>query len=387
MVKIKVVHVIEASLGGTRRYLEDMVYSGALDNYECSLVFSTRRSDPQFYKLLDEFGRRNWKLFNVGMKREVDPISDIKSIYSIRRLILELSPDILHCHSSKGGALGRIAAILIPRRIRPAVIYTPNALAIHLGKQYIFAEKILAGITDLFVSISESEGREIAQYTKISPGKIHTVWPSIASTYYSPMNQDISRKILNIDQTTKLIVAIGRITEQKDPILFLEIYKQLKKEYPFLQAIWVGDGNLRRRMEEFKQNHGIEGFFITGWVNDVRPFIAAANVVVVPSQYESFGYVSAESLAMERAVAATSVNGSIDIIEDGITGYLFLPGDISEGVKKIGNLLVNEDIAVEMAKNGRKKVLNKFTSELMCYNLEQAYNKALKSTVESREYA
>ncbi|MEI6291443.1 MAG: glycosyltransferase, partial [Chloroflexota bacterium] len=184
-----------------------------------------------------------------------------------------------------------------------------------------------------------------------------------------------------------LIVAIGRITEQKDPILFLEIYKQLKKEYPFLQAIWVGDGNLRRRMEEFKQNHGIEGFFITGWVNDVRPFIAAANVVVVPSQYESFGYVSAESLAMERAVAATSVNGSIDIIEDGITGYLFLPGDISEGVKKIGNLLVNEDIAVEMAKNGRKKVLNKFTSELMCYNLEQAYNKALKSTVESREYA
>jgi glycosyltransferase involved in cell wall biosynthesis len=373
MAQRKVMHVLEATLGGTRRYLEDMIYARALDSYECALIYSTLRSDLQFYTLLQELKKRAWKLYEVPMKREVKPFSDIKSLFDVRRAILGFQPDILHCHSSKAGALGRLSTLLISKRYRPAVVYSPHALAIYQGKQYIYIEQILAKATDRFIAISASEISEIVQYCKAPIQNVCTISPFIDCSYYSPISQENARQVLGIAPGVKIITAIGRLSEQKDPLMFLKIYKQLKINHPDLLAIWVGDGNLRSNVEELQAQLGLEGLRITGWVTDVRPFIAASDVVVVPSRYESFGYVTAESQAMERPVVATRVNGSVDIIKDGVTGYLFDAGDISDGITKINNLLSNATRASEMGKNGRDLVYKKFSPDEMCHNLAKAY--------------
>jgi len=379
MTNYKVMHVLEATAGGTRRYLEDMVFSGALDSYKCAFVYSLLGSDQQFHLFLPELAKRNWELYEVAMKRDFKLTSIIKSVLEIRRAILAFQPDIIHCHSSIAGALGRIASLLIRKRNRPLIVYTPNALAIYLGKQYIYVEQILARFTDLFVAISDSEAREIARYCKISPKYINTVWPSINCSHYSPISRKSIRQTLGISLDVKIVTVIGRLSEQKNPLGFLEIYKQLKVSRPDLLAIWVGDGDLRPKVEEIQTQFGLEGLTITGWITDVRPFIAGADVVVVPSRFESFGYVTAESQAMERPVVATRVNGSIDIVKDGITGYFFDVEDISVGVKKIDYLLSNAEKADEMGKNGRILVQTKFSSSEMCCNLEKAYLKIIES--------
>jgi glycosyltransferase involved in cell wall biosynthesis len=315
MVRIKVMHILEATAGGTRRYLEDMVHSGALDSFDCAFIYSTLGSDQQFYSLLQELNRRQWNLYDVPMKRNFDIYSYLRSVFGIRRAILDFQPDVIHCHSSFAGAFGRLACYFIKLSKRPKIVYTPNALPIHLGKHFEYIERLFAKFTDLFISISDSENQEIVQHCKVSPNRVSTVWPSIDCSYYSPISLESARVPLGLSPDEKVIVGMGRLCEQKDPLSFFEIYRRLKIDYPTLRAIWIGDGELLDRMKELQTEFALDRILITGWVRDVRPFIAAANVVVVPSRYESFGYVTAEAQAAEKPVVATRVNGTVDIIK------------------------------------------------------------------------
>ena len=79
------------------------------------------------------------------MRREVEPLRDLKALFRLRKVIQDFTPDIVHCHSSKAGALGRIAAVLQFRR-RPVRLYTPNALAVPLGRHYLTIEKLIGSV-------------------------------------------------------------------------------------------------------------------------------------------------------------------------------------------------------------------------------------------------
>ena len=95
-----------------------------------------------------------------------------------------------------------------------------------------------------------------------------------------------------------------------------------------ISAIWVGDGDLRVATERLAAELGLtDRFSITGWVPDVRAHIGACDVVVLPSRYESFGYVTAEALSMGRAVVGTAVPGTVDLIDSTAFGDLLPVGD------------------------------------------------------------
>lgn len=374
---LRVLHVVEASLGGVRRYLENIVEASDPQIVQGGMAYSTRRCDKQFWHLLGRCRSRGWELFEVPMVRSIHPWHDFQGWRGIWRAIRSFQPQVVHCHSSKAGALGRLAVhFLAPPR--PPVCYSPNALAAHLGVHFKVIEQWLARSTALFVAISESEKREIMEVCQVPPERVVVAWPIIDVAHYAPSDQAEARRQLGLPLDAPVVVGLGRLSHQKDPLTFIKVVGSLKQERSNLRALWVGDGELRPQFERMVEEEGLqETLCLVGWQEDVRPFIAAADVIVVPSRYESFGYVTAEALAMGRPVVATRVTGTIDIIEDGNTGLLFEPEDWKAGAAAVARLLRSRAEAAALGAAGRDRVRRIFTHAAMRESLLKAYQEAL----------
>ena len=373
---IRVLHVIEATLGGVRRYVEGMVQAFANEDFSPpGLVYSTERNDVQFAAVLSELRDAGWHLFEVPMRREPSPGSDLKALLEIRRAIKSFQPHIVHGHSSKGGALARLATKTTMRK-RPQAYYSPHAIAVGLGMHYRAIEWVLGRFaTDAIVAVSESERLEV-ELSGVLGGEVKTnvAWPVIDPEEFKGEDRAAARSSLNLDPERPIIVTVGRLTKQKDPETFLNVIAKVREAYPDVLAIWVGDGDLKGAFEAGIRTRSLEANIeLTGWQDDVRPYLSAADVMLLPSLYESFGYVTAEAMAMGLPVVATKVTGTIDIIRDTTLGCLFQPGDWTKGAEMVVRLLRAPQERKRYADRGRRFISTTFTSLNMRNDFRQAY--------------
>ena len=159
MLKLRVMHVMEATIGGTRRYLEEVLPALMENGIDVELVVSAKR-DASFREVISRFQTLGIKVIEIDMARSIRPLSDLCAMLKLRHVIATSNANIYHFHSSKAGALGRLAATLAGKRNR---IYTPHAYAFlddsrHIAAHfYQFVERILGFFTDHIIAVSNSE--------------------------------------------------------------------------------------------------------------------------------------------------------------------------------------------------------------------------------------
>jgi glycosyltransferase involved in cell wall biosynthesis len=374
-----VLHVIEATLGGSMRYVDTVISTTAGLPFQFSLAYATLRATPALEVALQKARACGWQTFQIEMTRNIAPRQDLRSAIDLVKLYHQLRPDIVHCHSSKAGALGRVASLCSPFH-RPRLIYTPHAVAARLGKQYLFAERALVPLTTRMVAVSDSEADELMALKLTSPGKFNVVHPVVDCDYFNVWERSQARLALGLPQDIPVIVAVGRMTAQKAPLAFLPILKKVIAEFPQARGIWVGDGELKEKFFEAARQQGLEDkVTVTGWRNDVRPWIAAADLLLSTSEYESFGYMVAEALAMERPVVATNVTGTCDIMNAELAPFLFPPGDTTRAAELIGGLLRSPGLSARCGRVGREKVAERFGSAAMRNSLDVLYSQLLRT--------
>jgi glycosyltransferase involved in cell wall biosynthesis len=115
---------------------------------------------------------------------------------------------------------------------------------------------------------------------------------------------------------------------------------------------------------------------VAGWQEDVRLYMAAADIILITSRYEGCPYTIAEAMSMAKPVIATEATGTIDLIKNGETGYLFKLGDPLAGVRIVNQVLQKMDIAELVGEQGRELICNRFTLKHMQGRLLNAYNQA-----------
>lgn len=368
----RILHLIEATLGGSLKYVNDVIQSLPMQSFDCAIAYSTRRADPGLKSALDEARKKGWKTFLLEMVREISPREDIRSALQARSLINEYRPDILHCHSSKAGAIGRLAAMSV--RSRPRVLYSPHAVAANMGTKYLAIERFLALFTDRFGAVSEGERMELTNLGLVSGERVDVVYPTVNTSHYFPMDRSSARAALQIPFDVRLIVGVGRLTEQKDPLRFVEIVEELLKRRRDVRAVWLGEGSLRPEVEAAIAAKQLrEVIQLASWKADVRPHLAAADLLLSTSRYESFGYMVAEALAMARPVVATRIPGTSDIMDGQLADLLYPAADVCSAIEKILCILNDRDHAACIGEMGRKSIEDRFSQERMCAALSVSY--------------
>jgi glycosyltransferase involved in cell wall biosynthesis len=377
--QLRVLHVLEATLGGTLRYMENIAEATDGLDIVSAFAYGTARADSHLGPFLKRISNQGWTCYPVDMRREVRPWTDFKAWFQLRCAVDHFAPDIIHCHSSKAGALGRASVFL--RREHPARVYSPHALAAPLGSIYLRIEKLLSRSTERFVAVSDTERKEILDFSLAAEDSVSVVYPSVDIMHFQPSSQQNARQLLGIG-SSPLILAIGRLTAQKDPVAFLRVMEQVHERQPDVRAIWLGSGEgeaeFLRKVAAAQMQDVIR---IVPWQHDVRVYLAAADVLLSTSRFESFGYVTAEALAMERPVVASDVTGTRDIMQRRFSEWLYPLDRTALAAELIFKLLNDPALSVATGGLGRSLVEKLFSIERMRESLLQAYGAVLNQPI------
>lgn len=349
MTKKKVVHIAQ-SAGGVAEYLYMFLKNWKNEAYENILIVS-----QDYKEQLDRFKPYVTNIYTVPMVREVEAKNDIKSILEIKKIFRQIKPDIVYLHSSKAGAIGRIALAF---NFRTKILYNAHGwyfnAQISDKKKRIFAliEKMLALKTDKIINISKSEYESALKYKIASERKMCIIENGIDFTKFknNDKNREETRKKYNIKDNEILIGVVGRLSEQKDPMTMIKAFELVNKEKNNTRLMYVGTGELEENVKQYAKEKNIsDKVIITGWVNNVEQYIPAFDIAVLPSKWEGFGLVLIEYMACDKPIVASNIGGIADIIRDKENGLLCNPDNDKEISKKILYMINNEKLIKEIS--------------------------------------
>jgi glycosyltransferase involved in cell wall biosynthesis len=173
----------------------------------------------------------------------------------------------------------------------------------------------------------------------------------------------------------RLLVAAGRMNQQKDPQFLVRVAERLAPERPDLRVVWIGDGELRPAVERDVAAAGLQDRWITtGWLANPFPIIARATAFALPSRYESFGYVTLEAMALGRPVVATDITGSRDLVVPGATGHLVPQGDEAAFAAACARVLDDPGHAAALAAEATRRAEH-FSRARMAREMRDVYRR------------
>ena len=351
--KKKILYIVEAMGGGVFTYIVDLV-NELVNKYDMYIAYAVRKQTPKNYK--DYFDKRIHLIEVKNFGRAIDPAKDIAAFFEVKKIAAEVKPDVIHLHSSKAGAIGRVAF-----NGKIPMFYTPHGYSFLMEnykpmkcKMFKLIELVCAKRNCTTISCSVGEHRETLKLTK-------------RATY---VNNGVNMAELQeiIDKTEVVqhpftVYTIGRICYQKNPMLF----NAVAEAFPNIKFIWIGDGELR---EELKSKN-IE---ITGWADraTVIKYTVNADVFLLPSRWEGLPISLLESMYMRKACVVSNVIGNRDVIHDGENG--FVCSSVEEFIKAIKKAQTGTESLTEQA---YQDILNIYNTKVMAKQYGKKYEEAI----------
>ncbi|MDO5040077.1 glycosyltransferase [Clostridium sp.] len=381
--KIKILHVAQAN-GGVSEYLKSFLkYSNKNIFQNYLLVSNLYKTEEEIYnELVDD-------IKYLDMKREISLKSDLKSIMGIIRYLRNNNVDIIYSHSSKAGALVRIAAIFT----KTPVIYNSHGWAFDMNVSnkkknvYILIEKMLAKLTKKIICISKNDYDKALEYKICKENKLALIENGIdIEKFNKSFNASKIKNKYNIPINKLVVGMVARISEQKSPETFVEIASRLCKINDNFHFIMVGDGEEREKIDDLIKKLGIsEKFTITGWVNNTAEIISIFDIALLTSKWEGFGLVIPEYFISKVPVIASSVGGIKNIINNGINGRLVENNDIEKYIEYIFQYINDNDFRDKIIEKAYLDANIKYNISRVVQEHEKIFKSCIKTTDKDKE--
>jgi glycosyltransferase involved in cell wall biosynthesis len=366
--RIRIVHVAgSAEWGGGERYLELLARHLDRDAFALEVIAPAE-------------GALRARLGGLGVATHVVDLGALVSLRAVARLagtLRRLGPDVVQSHGARSNFYTRLAARLAGV---PAVVSTiHNALADYpVGAPRLALYRAMDRVTRPLASLSLCVAEALARDEGHRSVVIHN---GIDVDDFDPegarARADRARTPLGLDGRP-VMGFVGRFTPQKDPLAFVRALAALRRTHPDVQGVLVGDGPLRREVEDAARALGVAAACrFLGEREDVATLLAAMDVFVLSSVSEGFPFAVLEAMAMERPVVATAVNGVPEIVEDGVTGRLVARGDGEGLARAVVETLAAPEAAHAMGRAGRRRVLERFTAQRMVAETQSLYLRLL----------
>lgn len=363
---MKVLQVVEASGAGVGRHVRGLCAGLAALGHGVTLAYSPHRLDEAFRRFVgDAEGRDGLRCVPLDLKREVSPASDLRGIVRLVRLVRSEGPfDIVHGHSSKGGALGRVAG----RLCGVSTVYTPHSLILSSpsisraeARVYGAVERVLGWLaTSRFIAVSEEE-RDFAVGLGLVPAsRVAVVENGLEDQDFGgPSAEGVSVALVS-EEAPLTFGAVMRFSEQKAPHLLVEAFAKLRRELPPeipARLVVAGEGELFAEVRRRVEVHGLEEMVsLLGWRTDTRSLLRSFDVFVASSLYEGFSYGILEAMAAGLPVVSTEVFGARHALR-AVGGNVVVPaGDadaLAAGMQKMATLAEPGSLRRALRETGR----------------------------------
>lgn len=350
--KKKILFIVEAMGGGVFTYIVDLA-NELSKTYDIYIAYAVRPQTPANYK--NYFSSFIHLIEVKNFTRSINLIKDIKALCEIKRITKEIQPDIIHLHSSKAGAIGRMAfdGKNIP------LFYTPHGYSF-LMEDYKTTKRMVFKAIEAFcakrncttISCSYGEHQETLKLTK-------------RATYVNNgINiKELDKLLENVEMKEHpfTVFTLGRICYQKNPVLFNLIAEAM----PDVHFLWIGDGELRQELKA-------KNIEVTGWVDrsEALRMSMNADIFLLTSLWEGLPISLLEAMYMRKLCVVNDVIGNHDVISNGENGF------VCGQVEKFKTAIMSAGNG-ELVECAYKHILEQYNTAVMAKKYDTIYNSAI----------
>jgi glycosyltransferase involved in cell wall biosynthesis len=387
---VRIMRVIaRLNMGGPALHVSYLTAGLRKRGYVTTLVAgSLARGEESMSFVAEELGVRVISI--AELHREISPLRDALAVLRLARLIRLQRPQILHTHTAKAGAIGRLAALLAGDARPPIIVHTFHG---HVLRGYFgpwrtaffrLLERRLAEVATVLVAVSPEVRDDLVALGVAPAEKFVVIRLGIELEQRVDPGQDgrvETRRMLGIPPERFVVGWIGRMTGVKRTDDVLLAVKRLREGEVDAALCMVGDGPDRELVERRASELGIvRHCFFLGYQEEVAPYYAAFDAMILPSGNEGTPVSAIEALASGRPVVATRVGGVPDVVRDGEDGFLVDPGDVEQLAERLALLARDPALRERMGSAGRERVLPRYAVDRLVDDVDRLYKSLLART-------
>jgi glycosyltransferase involved in cell wall biosynthesis len=361
-------------IGGSERHLLELLPALASRGVEVRMcVLGAGRFGP-FVEALQDRGV-DTQILHAGP--DVNPLL----VFKIARRIRDFAPDLVHTHLIHADVHGQVAAQLA--RVQAiSTIHSTNKF--YLREPYRSAARIAGHLARRVIAISNHTARFAADLRLASEQAIRVIPYGIDASSWelTPEERMEARADLGLGPEVVAVGVASRLFPNKGHDFLLDAMGKAVREAPQLRLLVAGDGPLRCVLEELAARV-VPGRVVRflGYMQDVRRFMGACDIVVFPSLPgfgEGFGLAALEAMAAGRPVIATAVDSLVEIVVHAETGFLVTPGDVQELADVLLMLARAQGLRERLGRQARQRAMRTFPSDRMVESTLGIYHEALR---------
>lgn len=304
------------------------------------------------------------EVVRLDMVRAVSPGADTRAVAEAARLLRRVRPDLVHAHSSKAGAVGRLARPAFPRI---PLVYTPHgyAFAGYMAsagerRRYRAVERMLAPLASIVLCVCEAERRLAAAIGPASRTRVvHSGIPDLIPVSPAP-------GAAGLQAGGPVVGVLTLLRPGKGIETLIDAMPAVLARHPHTTFVVAGEGPDRAQLSERARERRVDGALrVIGPTSGPEPLLAATDLFVSASWAESFPYNILEAMAASLPVVATDVGGTSEAVVDGVTGTLVPPRDPHALAEAVSGLLDDPARRESLGLAGRARQLELFTLDRM----------------------
>jgi glycosyltransferase involved in cell wall biosynthesis len=255
------------------------------------------------------------------------------------------------------------------------LIWSRRDMGILRGRKHHLAYRLMKGAPDAVFAVSDQVRRYCIEVDRIDPERVVTIYNGLELS-----NWGVAIKPARPDGDV-LIITVGNIRRVKGHDIFIRAAAEIAVRFPHVSFSIAGDvldqvyfAELQKLILELNLSGR---FLFMGGVKDLRQYLSAADIFVLPSRSEGFSNALVEAMAASLPVVATDVGGNAEAVVDGVNGWIVPPDDVETLTNAMVKLILHPLEARAMGEAGREIAAARFTTEAMMGQITGIYKKLL----------
>jgi len=361
------------SRGLVERGYDTTLVAGQLARGEDSMAFEAERLGVEVVQLAE-------------LHRDLSPRYDTVAVRRLIREIRRVRPHIVHTHTAKAGAVGRMAALLAGDARPPVIVHTFHG---HVLRGYFDplrteffreTERMLARHTTRLIAVGPEVRDDLVELGVAPPEKFSVIRLGIE------LDERVGdgsagaelRRAFGIPPERFVVGWIGRMTGIKRVPDVLATFERLLDRGVDGELVLVGDGPERDALERRAHELGIaRRTLFAGYQTEIAPYFDLFDALLLPSRNEGTPVVAIESLAARTPVVATRVGGVPDVVLDGTDGFLAEVGDVEALAARLDELARDPELRARFGAAGRERVLPRYRVSRLIDDMDALYRELL----------
>lgn len=373
--RIRVLRVIaRMNVGGPAWQASVLTRGLDPERYETRLVVGTTEDDEaDFIELREPDLPVTWI---PGLGRSPGILGDLRAFCALVREVRDYRPDVVHTHTAKAGALGRVAALVgrVPIRVHTFHGHVLHGYFGAVGSALVrLVERVLARVTTAFVVVGERVSSELVAAGIGRMGDHVVIPPGVAEPV--PVDQVEARRSLGLPADRPVVLFVGRLTAIKRVDRLLEAFERVLAREPGAVLAIAGEGDLADDVRRWAAPMG-GSVRLLGWQAEVATLYAGADLVVISSDNEGMPVTLIEAAMAGVPGVTTDVGSASEVVVHGVTGLVVSADPVALG-GALAELVVDEERRASMGTAAAERARERFGVQRLVRDHEDLYGRLL----------